>query len=230
MRTGGLVRLCGFVVPILDLFLRERSHADHDLDALALLLPGHEVGVSWRRHRGCGALLGLPERRPDCVRARVRAADAPSRRLVCRDGGPRADGQRNTKACGFGEFGGSTPPGRRRLRGVVPAPAGRPPGAARALSLARARRGAPRPASLGTAADPVLGRSIYLFVCRRAARARTRTHESKRVFQADSRIIVTAAPPSGVPHSHHAPVICTARAAAWFGPRRASVRGLNTPG
>ncbi len=175
MRTGGLVRLCGFVVPILDLFLRERSHADHDLDALALLLPGHEVGVSCRRHRGCGALLGLPERRPDCVRARVRAADAPSRRLVCRDGGPRADGQRNTKACGFGEFGGSTPPGRRRLRGVVPAPAGRPPGAARALSLARARRGAPRPASLGTAADPVLGRSIYLFVCRRAARARTRT-------------------------------------------------------
>ncbi len=174
--------------------------------------------------------VGLPARRPGCVRARVRAAAAPPRRLVGLDGGPRADGQRNTKACGFGEFGGGTPPGRRRLRDVDLAPEIRPPGAARALSSRRARAADAAPSVSEPPPTPFWG---GLFIRLPPGSARTRSYPDQNGFSsrfANLRTTCDRGPTVGRPARRISLLsICTARAAAWFGPRRASVRGLNTP-
>ena len=56
---------------------------------------------------------------------------------------------------------------------------------------------------LGTAADPVLGRLVYSSAAGQHALA---LHLDQNGFFKPMRITVTAAPPSGVLHSHHSPV------------------------
>ena len=127
-----------------------------------------------------GAPVGLPGRRPDCVRARVRAAAAPARPLVGPDGGPRADGQRQYESVrvrrGRGEHSSraAASTGRRSCAG------GTSSGRVAGPPLARARRGAPRAQRLGTAADPVLGRSMYPSAL--SAAGKRARDKKKRVF------------------------------------------------